>query len=212
MYQGDLAPAAIGGYKDPKLGFNLFAARIMNANLALRAQYAHSTLKTNESDYGKPEWRQQRNLAFVTPVNEFSVLAVWHTKGDLMEEPNIKVLSPYVFAGAALSLLQVRRDFTRFNGDYFNTQPKVLAGLAADIARRPPRVTPVIPVGAGVKYPLNNKISLMAEASYRLAFSDYLDGVSLAGNPRKKDHYYSVSVGATYRPFRNRGIGCPSVQ
>lgn len=212
LYQGDLAPARFGGYKDPKLGLNLFVSRIMNANLALRAQFSHSTLKTDESDYSKPEWRQQRNLAFKTPLNEFSLLAVWHTNGDQMEEPNLKVLSPYIFAGGGLSVLNVRRDFTRFSSDYFNTQPSVIAGVAADMAHRTPRVIPVIPVGAGVKYPVSTKVSLMAEASYRLGFNDYIDGVSQAANPRKNDHYYSVSVGVTYRPFRNRGIGCPSVQ
>jgi hypothetical protein len=212
MYQGDLTPSVIGGYKDPKLGLNLFASRIMSSSLALRGQLSLSALKTNEADYNNPAWRQQRNLAFVSPLAEVSALAVWYPKADLMDAPYLKNISPYLFAGAALSFLSVRRDFSRFNGDFFNTQPKVINGLALDALHRTPKLTPVIPVGAGAKYPVSEKFSLFAEASYRLGFNDYIDGVSKAGNPRKKDHYYSVSIGLTYRPFRNRGIGCPSVQ
>ncbi len=217
LYQGDLTPSVIGGYKDPKPGVHLFVARAFTSNLAIRAQLALSALKTNESDYSKPEWRQQRNLAFVTPLSEFSILAVWNIKGDLMDEPEVKRFSPYVFAGGALTALRVVRDFTRFNGDYFNTQPRVLAGWAADALHPTPKLTPVIPVGAGAKYPISQKFSLFGEASYRLGFSDYIDGVSQAGNPRKKDHYYSITIGLTYRPGRgfgsgSRGIGCPVVQ
>lgn len=211
MYQGDLAPAKLGGYKDPKPGLNLFAARLMSRSLALRGQFTLAALKTDESKYSVPAWRQQRNLAFRTGLAEFSVLAVWHPKADLMNEDiYVRKLSPYIFAGGGLTVMGVSRDFSRFNASYFESQPSVIAGVAADALKRPARIIPVVPVGVGVRYPLTEKFSLMAETAYRFSFNDYMDGVSLAGNPVRKDHYYSVSVGVIYRPWRNKGIGCPA--
>lgn len=210
IYQGDLAPSKIGGYKDPKPGLNLFAARLLSRSLALRGQFTLATLKTDESKYD-PAWRQQRNLAFKSGLAEFSVLAVWHPKADLMNEDlYIRKISPYLFAGGGLAIMGVSRDFSGFNAGFFESQPSVIAGVAADAAKRPARIIPVLPVGAGVRYPLTEKFSLYAETAYRLSFNDYMDGVSLAGNPVRKDHYYSVSVGLIYRPWRNKGIGCPT--
>lgn len=211
IYQGDLAPARAGGYKDPKPGLNLFAARLLSRSLALRGQFTLATLKTDESKYNMPAWRQQRNLAFRAGLMEFSALAVWHPKGDLLNEDlYVRKISPYLFAGGGLTILGVSRDFSRFNTGYFENQPTVIIGVAADAAKRPARIIPVLPVGAGVRYPLTEKFSLMAETAYRFSFNDYVDGVSQAGNPSRKDHYYSVSVGVIYRPWRNKGIGCPT--
>ncbi|MEI6898562.1 MAG: hypothetical protein WCL00_01690 [Bacteroidota bacterium] len=68
--------------------------------------------------------------------------------------------------------------------------PTVFAKLAADINHGTPRVLPVIPIGAGVEFPLSQKLFLTTEASYRLTLSDYIDGFSIAADPNKKDHYY----------------------
>ena len=85
------------------------------------------------------------------------------------------------------------------------------AGLAVDAAKSLPPIIPVLPVGAGVRYSLNDRFSLIGETSYRLSFTDYLDGFSKAANPNKNDHYLSHSIGVIYsfKKKNNKELGCP---
>jgi hypothetical protein len=85
-------------------------------------------------------------------------------------------LSPYLFAGLGVSLLNIKRDWSRFNAEYFSSEPKTLSGLAADQQHPLPALIPVFPMGIGIRYPISPSISVNAETSYRFTFTDYLDG------------------------------------
>jgi hypothetical protein len=97
----------------------------------------------------------------------------------------------------------------------FGEGSEVQEGLVIDAAKSTPRIIPVVPVGAGVRYALNDHFSLIGETSYRLSFTDYLDGFSKSANPNKNDHYLSHSIGVIYSfNKKNTGksrLGCPSV-
>lgn len=94
----------------------------------------------------------------------------------------------------------------------FGESSDVQAGLAVDAAKTLPRIIPVVPVGAGVRYALSDRFSLTAETSYRLSFTDYMDGFSKSANPDKNDHYLSHSIGIIYSfGKKDKKLGCPSV-
>jgi hypothetical protein len=213
IYQGDLTPQALGSLKTPKFGINGFAARILSSTLSVRGNLAWSALVGNEALYKDPAWRTQRALSFRSSLVELSALGVVNLRGTNYEtDLYYRRLTPYLMAGAGFSFLNVRRNASRFNPEFFNDQPKVTQGLATDLTRRPARIVPVIPVGAGIRYPVSEKFSVAAEALYRLSFTDYMDGFSQVANPKLRDHYYNVSVGLVYRPGRRSAIGCPAVQ
>ena len=56
-----------------------------------------------------------------------------------------------------------------------------------------------IPFGGGVRYDLNNRLTLGVEGSFRKTFSDFVDGVSYAGNTAKNDWYYTANILLGYR-------------
>jgi hypothetical protein len=208
VYQGDLTPEKLGAYKTMKPQLALHIYRKISNSFSVRLNINRGRLYGDDAKYINPEWRQQRNFNFSTPVTEVAVQGIWSFLET--KEPRF---SPYVFAGAGISFLNIKRNYSNFNAAYFGENSDVTAGLATDAARRLPRAIAVAPVGAGVRYYLNNRFSLIGETSYRLSLADYLDGFSKSANASKNDHYLSHSVGVIYSfGKKNKGLGCPVVK
>jgi opacity protein-like surface antigen len=204
IYQGDLTPSPLGSYRTPGWNLNLFVNRTMSTKLTFRAQLAGGTIRGNDAAYSHPAWRQQRNFNFHSLVVELSFLALYK-----VYERNR--LTGYVFGGGGLAKLNIIRDWTNFNGEYFATEPELQQKLATDAVRTPPKLIPVVPIGAGAEYALSERISLLAETNYRLTKTDYIDGFSQSANPSRLDHYQSHSVGVKYRFGKRSGVDCPTV-
>lgn len=206
IYQGDLTPSRFGSYKTPGGVVQLFAERRFHPALSLRAHLLFGTLRGDDAAYSHPSWRQQRNLNFSASVAEVATQGVYYFR------EKEKKWTPYLMTGAGLSFTRIRRDWSSFNSEYFSDEPGVLQGLADDIAHRPPRMLPVFPLGAGLRFRLSKNISLSAETSYRFTSGDYIDGFSKAANPQRYDHYQSHTIGLIYSPGKKSGWDCPVVR
>lgn len=209
VYQGDLIPERLGSFKTQKLSLGLHASKIISASFSVRGNFIYGKLKGDESLYDNPEYRQQRNFKFTTPVAELAAHLVWN---PLHRNYTDKGFSSYLFAGAGLSYLNIKRDWSNINASYFGETNEIWNGLAADTAHSLPRLLPVIPLGAGVKYFFTPRLAVNAESSYRLSYTDYLDGFSEAVNPKKNDHYLNYSVGIIYRTGKKNNLACPKIR
>jgi Domain of unknown function (DUF6089) len=208
VYQGDLTPERLGAYKTIKPQLSLHIYRKINTTFSMRLNVSRGRLYANDAKYSNPDWRQQRNFNFTTPVTELYLQGVW----SFLENSQPR-FSPYIFAGAGISFLKIKRDFSNFNAAYFGESAEVNAGLAEDAAINLPRTIAVAPFGAGVRYTLSDRFSLIGETSYRLSFTDYLDGFSKSANPAKNDHYLSHNIGVVYSfGKKNKSLGCPVVK
>ena len=207
VYQGDLTPNRFGSFRTMRPGFQLFITKIVSPSLGIRTNLAIGSLHADESIYKTPAWRQARNFAFKSSVWELSELAVWYPMKDNGEA---KGIHPYLFGGGALSFVKIKRDYSRYDPEYFNALPSdVTARLAEDINHSLPKVLPEIPMGVGVRYGISERLSVTAEGTYRLLYTDYLDGFSLAANPGKNDHYHTVMISAVYRIGKKNPLACP---
>lgn len=210
IYQGDLTPQALGSLHTIKPGFSLFAKKPINHFLAARLHISIASLKGDDSRYSVPEYRKQRNFYFTSSLKEFSGQLVWNIRGMNYEDRGIQ---PYLFTGAGLSLIRVRKDYSRMDLSVFGEGSDVWAGLVADNAHGTPRALFSVPVGVGAEYPISNRFSVNIETAYRFIFSDYLDGFSQSANPKLQDHYHSTSVGLIYKfGNRDKGIACPVIR
>lgn len=190
----------------PQLALHIY--RKINTSFSARLNITRGKLYGDDAKYSNPDWRQQRNFNFTSPITEISLQGVW----SFLENRSPR-FSPYVFAGGGVAFMNIKRDYSNYNAGYFGENSSVANGLAADAATSLPRVIPVAPVGAGVRYYLNDRFSLIGETSYRLSFTDYMDGFSKSANPGKNDHYLSHSVGLVYAfGKKNKGLGCPTVK
>lgn len=206
IYQGDLTPSAMGSFKTPGFVLGVNGSRKLTSVLWARLDLNFGQLKGDDAAYSKPAYRQQRAFAFTAPVTELTLSAVYQPLG------NNRKLSPYLFSGIGLSFVRIQRDYSRFNATYFETEPAVAIGLTQDSAHRLPRTIPVLPVGVGVNYRLSDKLSLYAEASYRVMSTDYLDGYSQSVNPAHKDNYSHYAVGIRFSLGGKSKYDCPDVK
>ena len=209
IYQGDLTPRRLGSFETMRFGLNLHGSKIMSRFFMLRTNLAIGGLRGDDARYNNPAFRKQRNFNFRTPVVELSQLLVYNPLGRNYAD---KGFSPYFFGGAGLSFLRIKRDRSNFNAAYFGDESGIPAGLLLDEQKNPPRIIPVIPLGAGIRYNLSSRISMYAESSYRLVFTDYLDGFSKAANPKQYDHYHTTSAGAIYRIGKKDLQDCPVIR
>ncbi len=209
VYQGDLTPDPLGSFKTIKPGISLFVKKPINYFLAARLHMSFASLQGNDSRYTKPEYRQQRNFYFFSPLAEFSGQLVWNIRGRNYDDYGIQ---PYVFTGTGVSFVRTQKDYSRMNTAYFGESSDIYAGLAADEAHGTSPALLSVPVGVGAEYPISERLSVNIETSYRFIFTDYLDGFSQSANPKLKDHYHSTSLGIIYKfGVKKKGIGCPSV-
>ena len=209
IYQGDLAPSRFGSYKTMRLGINLSGSRIINRSFMIRLNVAIGGLKGDESKFDSPEFRKHRNFNFNTPVLELAPMLVYNLFGKNYADQG---LSPYIFGGAGISFLKIKRDWSNYDAAFFGDGSDIPARIAIDAEHSVPDIIPVIPLGVGIRYSLSPTISLTAESSYRLTFTDYLDGFSQAANPARNDHYQTITIGAVYRPGNKNTLGCPLVK
>ena len=216
IYQGDLTPSAFGSYKTASPVFGFSVARILNPYFALRGNAFFGKLRGDDAVYNNPSWRKSRALNFSTPVTEFSAQVIWNPFGNNSNELGMKV-TPYLFGGAGVSFLNIKRDYSKMDTTVFSFNSKTQTGLKQDTGTVPPRSLFVLPAGAGLSFYLSQRWSLNYELSFRYTFTDYLDGFSYVANPKQKDFYHSHTVGLVYR-FGGGGnnsrdkLGCPQMK
>ncbi len=207
VYQGDLSAGYFGYTRALKPAVELWVSKSLDDYFSIRANLLRGELGADESTYSSPAWRSHRNLAFQSSVTEFSAMLVWDLYGKTYRE-GMRRLSPYFFIGGGLTILNVKRDWSRFDTAYFDSKTTAGIGLGLDSLHKPPSIVPVIPVGAGIRFMISSPFFINAEATYRITASDYIDGFKYSGNPAKNDHFYGLSLGLSYR-FGKNSMNCP---
>jgi hypothetical protein len=129
-------------------------------------------------------WRKQRNLDFKTTVLEgYLALELFPTmllNRNREYEPRLR---PYGFAGIGIFHFNPKGSLADASGNktWYNLQPLRLEGqgMTEYPYSKPYKLTQVnIPLGAGLKYHVSERINLSAEVLYRKTFTDNIDDVS----------------------------------
>ena len=206
VYQGDLAPGRLGSLKTIKPGIGISFARVFTPSFSIRAMFNLASLKGDETKYKIPDYRKFRAFKFTNAVKEFSMTAHWNLVGTKEYQTKFE---PYLFAGLGLSFMKVKRDYSSFNAAYFSEANNLQARLATDLTERADRTIAVVPAGAGLRYNLSSSVVLNLETSYRFSGSDYIDGFSIAANTAKNDHFFSETIGISFKIGKKNKMGCP---
>ena len=131
-----------------------------------------------------------RMASFKTSFFELSLLGEYdlfhisgNSKGIFTDN-----FTPYAFGGLGFALIDSAPQFG-------SNSPEIAADRAAQFSD----VQPVIPIGFGVKYNIVKNIIIGLEMGIHMSFTDYLDGISNAGNPASNDHFFSYTINAVYQ-------------
>ena len=218
-YLGDLNKSDFFS-REPRAGLGLLGRYHISPNFALRGSLNFGRLSGKDSYFDD---RKVRNLTTTSPLSEIAGIIEWDPFGKkrfVYDSVNYQVkfskrLSPYFFTGLGFAFTNPKPDFS----NPLTTNPSILNGIAQDKVAVYSNLHATIPFGIGVKYDLDQKWVLGLEGSFRLAFSDYLDGISKAGNPGRDDRYVFYGFTLTRRlgpkDTDNDGIadskdGCPT--
>ncbi|MFN4145244.1 MAG: DUF6089 family protein [Runella sp.] len=198
-YLGDLNKSDFFS-KEPKFSGGLFGRYHLNRNWALRGGLTFGQLSGNDANFDD---RRVRGFKTRSPLTDLSAIVEYDFLGKkrfkydstAFQVKFKRQLSPYLFTGMGLGFTNPKPDFTGTP----NTPANFRQGAIADLATNYSKTNFVIPFGIGVRYDLTPNWVLGAEAGFRLAFTDYLDGVSQGANPGRDDRYKLSSISVAYR-------------
>ena len=144
-------------------------------NTKLAVNFGHISADDANSSV---ESRRRRNLSFKSPLLEASLTAEINILG-YDSKFLTSTFSPYVFMGISWYKFN---PMAELNDTWVELQPLGTEGqgLPELPDRQPYKLSGFsIPMGAGLKFALNDKINIGAEVGMRKTFTDYLDDVSL---------------------------------
>lgn len=174
-YQGDLAPVAFVP-KETHTAFGVYYKFNLNYWFGFRASAFTGWISGND-DNSTEEWKQERNLSFVSPVDEASaVFEIFLKKYNPKYKWNI--MSPYVYFGVAAFRFNPQAEYM---GVWYDLQPLGTEGQGnpAYPDRKPYPLTQYsYPIGFGLKGSINKYWNVGLEIGYRKTTTDYLDDVS----------------------------------
>lgn len=180
------------------LAYGLHARYPMSKLFLLKASYFGTRLSGDETRF-QDEWHKLRGFKYNNQLHEIGVNFEWDILANMYSKRQDSVfhrrLSPYLFAGVALNIVKFDVDYNLKDGSNRVISTDL---INKDLTER--KTTDLaIPVGGGLKYALSPTLYVNIEACLRKTNSDYLDGISYAGNPLKKDWYASLMIGINYR-------------
>lgn len=201
-YQGDVTDP-VWDLKETNYSAGLLIRHHLNKNFALRGNLLFGKIAGSDINHESEDWtRENRSFSFESSVSELSLKLEWSPLSkdwlDENREKFRKSITPYGFVGLGVSFWTPTNNFNE------NSDSQLIKRLQTRIATDKEELKSnksgiVIPIGAGIKADLTEKIILGAEVGFRPTFNDYLDGISVSANPDKNDWYWFAGATLTFR-------------
>lgn len=198
FYMGDLNPKLPMVMVNPAGGM-LYRLNFSN-HISVRANVLYMRVEGN--DRRLATYNPARDLSFFSDIYEFSLQAevnfLSYLPGDLKTP-----FTPYVFAGTGAFLFHPKRQ--EANGQIIDLH---------NIEQNPNREVESLTshnflFGLGFKFNITRFVSTGMEWGMRRTGTDYLDDVSIRGNPKTNDWYSYFGLIMTFRINDPTGARCP---
>lgn len=174
-YFGDLNTR--GRLNRPKPAIGIFFRKQFNNYVALRVAANFAQLGYSDIYNTQNEFQRRRNLSFNSNIFELALQGDFNFFRFNPDNPDYR-FTPYVTLGAGIFNYD---PYAFLNGKKYFLRPLGTEGqgTAAYPDRKPyGSMAFCFPLGVGVKYAINDRINIGAEAVYRFTSTDYLDDVS----------------------------------
>lgn len=171
LYSGDLSPQEFGVYfNEVNPAFGAFSRFNLGRTVALRLGVSIGNIEGDDMETG----RESRGLSFRSRLTEFSLIG--EVNLFKLGRYQNRGMIPYLFGGGAVFRFNPEAEF---DGDFVELQPLGTEGQGLPGYEEPYKLTQfAIPMGVGVKFLLNDQITLGFEFGGRKTFTDHLDDVS----------------------------------
>ena len=197
FYQGDLVEQTMPLFKEGNLSLGVGGRYLLNYNWAVRGNVLFGRL-TGDDFNSTIEDRMRRALKFETPFTEASFRLEWEPFGEqhyLSLSQKKSFFSPYTFLGAGINFTNPMVDFSRTSKE----EVAFLRQIEMDLNENYFKTRVILLGGLGVKYDINDLWVVGFELGMRYAFTDYLDGISHAGDMDHRDWYSFGGISLFHR-------------
>ncbi|MEM9884816.1 MAG: DUF6089 family protein [Bacteroidota bacterium] len=180
-YQGDLANRPVE-FRETKYSFGGFVKYHYGNKLHFRAQLYYARISGDDvhGDNAVRNWRFTSDLAEASIQAEWLPFAKYRFNKVGLFRPQI---NPFLSIGIGSSFAINKTLDTPLDG---LSRPEEFSFPEEENKDN----FLIIPIGGGIRFDVTQWTTLAAEAGWRYAQSDYLDGVSQNGNPDKQDWYF----------------------
>jgi OmpA-OmpF porin, OOP family len=171
----------------------VFLKYYLTDRFSVKANALVGKIKGDDRNYPGVE-HGTRNFSFTSSIFDVAGILEFEPWGHKRYSSGTfrRIFSPYINIGAGFVNATPTVDFNEANNRLLTPQ------IEADKAYKNYNHFS-IPLGIGWKYDVSERLTIGAEASYRKPFTDYLDGISKAGNPDARDWYETGTVNLAYR-------------
>jgi hypothetical protein len=180
FFYGDLGPQGIGIYHNVSVAGSIYGGRQFSNVFGLRGQFLFSGIKGRKVD---PEAVKPVNLSFSGPLIDFNINATINFSNLFSSFKPSRQFFVYGTLGFGI---------TSWNTKVTDLTTQTI--LQGDTIRNW-KVAPFMPFGLGAFVRITDRISVNAEWTFRMAFSDLLDQTS---GGFKYDFYDCLSFGVQF--------------
>ena len=171
-YQGDMMEKRYS-MRNAKMVLGVGGSYIFNGHFRVRGLISLAKLGANDQ-YASDPALIARNLNFSTSLTELSLTAHY----DLLDLDYFK-FTPYLFGGIAVFHFNPYTNDSTYGKVFLKPLSTEGQGLALYPDRKPYALTQIsFPVGAGIRFRVNDNIAIAWEVGLRKTNTDYLDDLS----------------------------------
>lgn len=171
-YQGDMMEKRYS-MRNAKMVLGVGGSYIFNGHFRVRGLISLAKLGANDQ-YASDPTLVARNLNFSTSLTEVSLTAHY----DLLDLDYFK-FTPYLFGGIAVFRFNPYTNDSVYGKVFLKPLSTEGQGLALYPDRKPYSLTQIsFPVGAGIRFRVNDNIAIAWEVGLRKTNTDYLDDLS----------------------------------
>ena len=175
-YQGDLASSELSVLvKQSNIAVGGFLRYNFNEQFSLKLQVVKTELEADDA-HSSYDILKQRNLRFFSPLLDASLRIEWQFLETYSQYPHR--VSPYLSLGTSFISFKPQAEY---QGQIYELQPLNTEGqgLASFPNRKPYNLySASILTGIGLKFMVNDDLTIGIDISANYAFTDYLDDVS----------------------------------
>lgn len=183
-----------------KPAFGLHFRKNISNNFAARINLLFTRIAGDDNRYSTPAWRQIRGVSTSSPLVELAAMGEIYPFGLYKLKGGSAIgLSKHRKTCAPFFAIGIGGTFAKPNVAWNDEVPnEFIDPVRAQIDKDHPQKPDFsIPIGLGIRFRTNDRITLGLEAFASPTLNDYLDGISLAGNPGKNDWFCSIQASAS---------------
>lgn len=185
LYQGDLSGNRFGSIRGKKALWGLGIQRQLDSTWSAGIFVHQGQLQARDSYFPDDPIRSLRNFSFTTSLTDVQLQGFYTLNAGSRLKGRV---------GTGIGLLLFDPSAYFFDNTILELTDRIKADELADYATR----ALIIPASLSAQYHFHPQWEIEAGLQLNFAFTDYLDGISAAGEPDNKDHYGLLYLSLNY--------------